>query len=414
MVRVLHRRCTVVTAPTPKSYLDIFCEEPFRLFFLLGILFGCAGVSHWLFYDLGWIAKYSKFLHGAVQIQCFMMAFAVGFLLTALPRFMGAQPPSRREFLAAVSFLCVSMAAVSLEWWRLANASFILLIGVIVLFAVRRFPARTATPPKEFVFVPFGLAHGLIGAVLQILYWSGLAGSVWFQLGWLMITQGMFLCFILGIGGFLAPRLMGHASLPIVASGALRAVGTGPARTYVHAVVGVMLLASFVLEAQGKILGGQVLRAVVVSGELLWNTRCYKFPVVKDPYVRLLWISLWMVLLGLWAQVALPSHRIAALHVLFIGGFSLMALSIGTRVTLSHLGYSHMLNKPIGAITLLGLLFLLALTFRLHADLTPGWYFHFLSIAALVWMAGALAWFLFVLPKMLRKGPSPVESVRCS
>ncbi len=380
-------------------------DEPFRLFFPLGILLGCAGVSHWLFYDLAWIKSYSKLLHGALQIQCFLMSFATGFLFTALPRFMGVEYPTRSEVLFALLCLVAMPVFLFAGFWRMGYGAFLLIIGTIVVFALRRFPKRRNTPPQDFIFVPMGLANGALGALLQILYWSGLVSPVASMLGLLMINQGMFLCLIMGIGGFLAPRLMGHETLPVVGAGKLGALGISSRRVLIHEGAGLLLFMSFAIEAVGEKSFGQLLRAIVVSIELFWTTQCYKIPVVKDRYVVFLWISLWMVLLGLWAEFLMPLHRIAALHILFIGGFSLMTLSVATRVTLSHLGYGELLDKKLPAVTLFGVLFLAALAIRFGADWHPTMYFHFLSVAAVIWMSGGIAWLVLVLPKIVRGRP---------
>ncbi len=381
-------------------------KNPFRIFFPLGILLGCAGVSHWLFYDLAWIHHYSKLLHGALQIQCFLMAFATGFLFTALPRFMGVAYPTRAEVFFALFCLVAGPVFLFAGFWRLGYGAFLLSIGAIIAFALRRFPQRRNTPPKDFVFVPMGLANGALGALLQILYWSGLVSPGWSMLGLLMINQGMFLCLIMGIGGFLAPRLMGHETLPVL--------GASGRRVLIHCGAGLFLFMSFILEAAGEKTSGQFVRAIIVSIELLWTTQCYKVPVVKDIYVRFLWISLWMVMLGLWVTFLMPLHRIAALHILFIGGFSLMTLSVATRVTLSHLGYGELLDKRLPAVTAFGILFLAALAIRFGADWHPAMYFHFLSVAAVIWMAGGIAWLVFVLPKILRGRPvTPEHEEHC-
>jgi uncharacterized protein involved in response to NO len=61
-------------------------REPFRLFFPLGVLLGWLGVGHWLLYAVGATATYSCLAHGLAQVEGFLPAFALGFLLTALPR----------------------------------------------------------------------------------------------------------------------------------------------------------------------------------------------------------------------------------------------------------------------------------------------------------------------------------------
>ncbi|MBI4531701.1 MAG: hypothetical protein HY709_09260, partial [Candidatus Latescibacteria bacterium] len=62
---------------TPIFGLRLICNEPFRVFFPLGIVCGLIGVSHWLLYQVGWIGQYSCFYHGLIQIQGFLTCFIV-------------------------------------------------------------------------------------------------------------------------------------------------------------------------------------------------------------------------------------------------------------------------------------------------------------------------------------------------
>ncbi len=75
-----------LAAPLGRAAVSQWRREPFRIFFPLAVLLGWVGVGHWWLYTLGITATFSGFLHGQVMMQGFMMALAMGFLLTALPR----------------------------------------------------------------------------------------------------------------------------------------------------------------------------------------------------------------------------------------------------------------------------------------------------------------------------------------
>ena len=66
-------------SPSPASAVSRWRSEPFRLFFPLGVFFAWIGVGHWLLYATGVTTTYSCRFHGLVQMQAFMMAFAMGF-----------------------------------------------------------------------------------------------------------------------------------------------------------------------------------------------------------------------------------------------------------------------------------------------------------------------------------------------
>jgi len=79
----------------------VWRREPFRIFFPLGIALAWIGIGHWVAYAAGWIGTYSCTAHGLVQIQGFLLAFALGFLLTAIPRRTASEPASAIGIVAA-------------------------------------------------------------------------------------------------------------------------------------------------------------------------------------------------------------------------------------------------------------------------------------------------------------------------
>ena len=148
-------------------------SEPFRAFFPLGVLLGWVGIGHWLLYSVGMTTTYSCMLHGLVQTQAFLMAFAVGFLTTALPRRTQAPPASAGELWLAAAALTTTAIAATAEQWVIAEVSYVVVLLVLLEFAVRRFLGRTSDrrPPAAFVLIPFAFLHGLGGAGL-ILAWA--------------------------------------------------------------------------------------------------------------------------------------------------------------------------------------------------------------------------------------------------
>src|SRR5262245_37682475 len=96
-------------------------REPFRILFPLGIGLAWIGIGHWVAYWAGWIGTYSCTAHGLVQIQGFLMAFALGFLLTAIPRRTASDPAAGTGIVAAALALVVSTAAAFLERWWIAE-----------------------------------------------------------------------------------------------------------------------------------------------------------------------------------------------------------------------------------------------------------------------------------------------------
>src|SRR5579863_2074072 len=128
----------------PKVGDSLWRSEPFRIFFPAGVIFAWVGVGHWLMYASGVLSSYSCRFHGLVQMQAFMMAFAAGFLLTAIPRRTQSPAASSLEIGAiALTLTTITIAAIadSIAVAEIAYASLFVLIGQ---FAVRRFVGQSA------------------------------------------------------------------------------------------------------------------------------------------------------------------------------------------------------------------------------------------------------------------------------
>jgi uncharacterized protein involved in response to NO len=373
--------------------------EPFRLFFPLAVVLSWAGVGHWLLYALGLTATYSCELHGFIQMQAFMMSFAIGFLFTALPRRTQTPPAAPIEMAAMVAALLATAGAALAERFTVAHLAYAALFVVLLQFAVRRFLGRGAgrRPPAAFVLVPFGVLHGLAGAALLALTSAGLAAPEAARLGRLLVEQGVFLCFVVGIGSLILP-LMGGSPPPAD-------LGSSPRETrkaIAYAAAGIAILSSFVLENAGWARAAPSLRALVVAAGVAFGGGAWRRPAKAGFHRRLVWVSVWLIPVGLIVSALLPDLRVAALHIVFIGGFALMAFGVATHVSLGHLGLEHLaLGRPRAVVAMAAGL-LLALSARIVADWSDSYFAH-LGWAAASWIAGSGVWLAFFAPHFLRR-----------
>ena len=372
-------------------------REPFRIFFPLAVLLGWIGVGHWLLYTVGITATFSGFLHGQVMMQAFMMALAIGFLLTALPRRTQGPPPSALEIgLAIVALLTITAAALG-QRWVLAQLTYAALFLLLLQFAVRRFVGHTAgrRPPASFVLVPIAVAHGLAGAMLIVVSTRPGAPAWAIGLGRLFVEQGVFLCLAVGIGSLVLPLMAGT---PPPAD-----LGSSPAERWkiaAYAGLGATICASMILEASGWMRLGPLLRALVVALGLGVGGGAWRSPGKPGLHRRLVWLSVWLMPIGLVGAGLFPDFRVAALHVLFIGGFSLLGFNVATHVALSHLDLERLaLGRP-PAVAALGATVLLAMLARVAADLSDT-YFDHIGWAAGLWLAGSVVWLAFLGPRLL-------------
>jgi uncharacterized protein involved in response to NO len=372
-------------------------SEPFRPFFPLGVLLGWVGIGHWLLYSIGMTATYSCMLHGLVQTQAFLMAFAVGFLMTALPRRTQTSPATAAELWIAAAALVTTTVAAMAERWTVAEIGYVALLLLLLRFAVRRFIGRTSgrRPPAAFILIPFAMLHGLGGAAL-LLAWSALHAPAWTMgLGRLFVEQGVFLCLVVGIGGLVLPLMAGAPPPPDLGSSPRERV-----KAAAYGVAGTLILASLLLEQAGWEHVGPLLRAAVVAAGLALGGGAWRPPARPGLHRRLVWLAVWLAPLGIALSGVWPDYRVPLLHVLFIGGFGLLAFGVATHVALSHLNLEQERERSPAAIIIMGTGIILAMLGRVTADWTAT-YFPHLGAAAAAWLIGTAAWFAFLGRRLL-------------
>src|SRR5689334_15899876 len=131
--------------------------DPYRIFFPLGIILGLLGVSIWPVYYFGLTDGYSGRAHAFVQSDGFLYAFIVGFLLTAIPRFTGTEPPSLSVQYALAAVIAASAVAFEFQFFIVGQTAFLLAHGMLITLAAHRFARRDLDPPDTFVLVGLGL-----------------------------------------------------------------------------------------------------------------------------------------------------------------------------------------------------------------------------------------------------------------
>jgi uncharacterized protein involved in response to NO len=381
-------------------------REPYRLFFPLGVGFGILGAGHWLAYAAGWSEGYSGFFHAAIQTGAFLPSFIVGFLLTALPRFTSTPAATSAEVLLFLSLLMAQPLCAARGAWVAAECCAIAWLLALAVFAGRRLAWRRAavTPPIEFVWIPFALLFGLLGHALLI------GGQLqWLPVGVLALArplaqQGFLLAIVVGVSGFMAPRLLGRGFVAVAVTGIdpVKAHRLRQRRVQAHAAGALLLLLSFLLEGGGWLQAGYALRALVVTMVLAWTTQFHRPATVPDMYARLLRVSLWMLPLGYAGAAWLPGVRVAMLHLAFLGGYSLMIFAVGTMVVFSHAGEALTLRGRSMPLRVVGGLVAAAAALRASADWLPQAFFPIVAIAAAAWMAAGVLWLLWLRPYWLR------------
>jgi uncharacterized protein involved in response to NO len=370
--------------------------DPYRIFFPLGIILGMLGVAIWPLYYYGLTGGYSGRAHAFVQIDGFLYSFIIGFLLTAIPRFTGTEPPSLPAQYTLAAIVAASALASEFQFFALGQTGFLVAHAMLIVLAARRFIRRQLDPPDTFILAGLGLVSGAIGGLINAaVAWNAIAPS-WDPLGKRMMTEGMVLLLVLGIGGFLGPRLLGFAQLPQFATiGSAKAPQDRPTTRKVplfYLVAGLTVM--FSLIAQYKF-GWPImafLRAAVATGVILSTVQPWRLPSVPTTLARCVWAAHWLVILAVWLVAISPRYSVDLLHILFIGGFTLLIFAVGTRVTLSHGGHGLERERrswPLRIAVTTGLIAMLA---RVGAPFAGFTYFEHLALAALLWIGGVTFW----------------------
>ncbi len=374
-------------------------REPYRLLFPLGVALAWAGVGHWLLYSLGVLENYRPVFHAMTQIQGFLMCFASGFLFTMIPRRTGSAPPEAWQMVVALAAPVVTASAAWEQHWMLAQAAWLVLAFTLIGFAIGRFTSATAKrrPPNSFVWIPAGLLMGIGGSLMAGVY--GMLGMqyLWLHtLGLILITQGMFTAFILGVGGL---------AIPLMTRGEAPADGESTAHDLLvrtaHLAAAGLLIVGFVIEARGWPSSGRLLRAVVVLAELVFGVGLWRPPSLPGWNRRLIWAAAWMLPLGYFLAAVFPAQYKAGLHVAFIGGFALLALAVSTQVVLGHGNYRTQMEGRPWQVAVIGSLVGLAVIGRILVDFDRAHFFLWLGLAAGLFLAATGLWGAFLVPKLL-------------
>jgi uncharacterized protein involved in response to NO len=369
-------------------------SEPYRLFFLSGILFSIAGVAMWPLFFAGHFPFYPGVSHARVMIETFGGAFVVGFLGTAGPRMLSA--PRLKPWELVVLFalhlgngLC-HMRGLTL-WGD--TLFFMLLVSFAASLGTRLVLFRKEWPPPAMLLAATGLACGIAGTVLWM-------NPAWMELpeirrlAGLLLYQGFLLGPVMGVGIFLFPRLLGGEF--------------GENVTFRRmALAAVALLASFAVEIWVSPAAGQILRAaafVFTLAHVPWRRAKDALPPGTLANALRFW-CLPLALLGLVAPVFSPLQHIALDHLLFVGGFGLLCLIAGSRVLFGHSGSLALFAK--GSWIARGIVFatVLAALTRASANFMPKIMISHYEYAAWSWAAGAALWTIWHARRFFQKDP---------
>ena len=310
--------------------------DPYRFLFPIGMANSVAGALLWMLSAIGLIAWPGP-LHRIFMIEGFEHAFIMGFLLTAMPAFTHGERCRPLELMLAVASVVLVDACALAGLFAAAHAAYLAGLVTIAVAGLRRVLPGKQKPPEEFLFAALGLALGIAGAVMLM----GDAAGWWSEpqprFAARLVSLGFVLSVVLGVGSLLVPTFTGMRA-PLEIPGVAHAHQRGPRRALYLPLIA-LLISAFVFEAAGHARAGAMVRAAVgvVMGLLVWKS--WRPPAQWGIPAYTLWLSGWLMMIGLVTVAIWPLRALAGEHIVFIGGFGLVTLGVATRVVTSHGGH---------------------------------------------------------------------------
>ena len=374
-------------------------KEPFRIFFPAGIVAGITGVALWPLHFAGVVAFYPGQAHVRLMAYGFFGAFIFGFLGTALPRMLSARPFGIRN-VAAVFVVYVGVVT-AFSFGKIIWGD-VLLLALLLLFVglvIPRAASRKDTPPPGFVLVGLAWICVIVGAVLAVAQSRTDLPVFWVNLQRLLSSQGFVLLPILGIGPFLLPRFFGLESTHDFPE-MTQPSGKWIRKALFALATGLVIIASFVLEARGEFRWGHGIR---FTASLFYLA--VEFPFARAPrFASALGASLrvaFAILLAGFLTVAIfPEYRVSLLHLTLVGGFAVITLVVATRVVFGHSGNLQRLKTGNWWLVVAVGMMLFGMATRISGDFWPKIMASHYNYGALLWGAGVFLWAVKVLPKV--------------
>jgi len=361
-------------------------HNPYRPFFFVGTLAALAGVGVWMPYAFIDALPYPGSWHAHVMMGLFLLSFAMGFLMTALPKMTHTPITQRYEFqIASVTLGFVASVGLSYPSDSLFYYGILSNLLFMIYFSGRRLRIKRNNLPEIFPLVVWGMFSATVG--VSLILWGDL------NLGKNLFYLNFMLCMTLGVGSRLVPTIIKLPSKSF------------EGKSYLFMLVGAGLFVSSIVEQYLFLEWGAYLRATISSFVIIFVWRVFHRGMQKNAMTWGLRIAAVCIVSGLWALAITPQYRLEALHLLYVSGFSLMTFMVASRVILAHGKHGiEMENKNIFLKLAIFLIVLASFT-RIAAIFVPNGYEKHLSYAAISFVLGVGIWARFFLPKVYGADP---------
>lgn len=387
--------------PTRRAVLSWLAGEPYRIFFISGILFAIAGVLLWPLFFRWQIGIYPIFNHARVMITAFGGAFVLGFLGTAGPRMLSA--PKLKAWELVLLFLLHLASGIAYLGGKILAGDLLfvmLLTGFLSSMGIRFIFFREDLPPPPMWLAMTGLLCGLAGT-LMLLNPDWLTTTGRYRFANLLLYQGFLLAPIMGVGIFLFPRLMGgdfgEPKSAVEGRNLLRHVMLAAA----------VLIAGFVVEAWYHRSAGLWMRAATFAFMLAlirWRSSPTQAPVGTLANALRIW-CLPLAFGGLLLPVVFEGRQTGLSHLLYVTGFGLLCLIVGSRVLFGHSGALERFSDRSWVARIVVFAVILAAFTRVSADFLPRVTITHYEYAAWTWAFAATVWTVWHARRFFGKDP---------
>jgi uncharacterized protein involved in response to NO len=375
-------------------------REPFRIFFPVGVLAGIVGVALWPLYFWGVMEFYPGQTHPRIMDFGMFGGFILGFLGTAMPRMLSANPFRTIEVILLLLLHTAMVFSFAAGKVFVGDALFLLLLISFFACIAIRIGQRKDNPPPGFVLVGLAFACVMAGAILAIVQNYRELDASWIMLQRLLSYQGFVLLPILGIGPFILPRFFEMPNPHDFPESKVPS-SSWTKKAVIAVSAGALIIGSFFIETSGWQRTAYAARFLTTLAYLYLEMPFHRAPKSGNALGASIRIAFVGVLAGFLAVSFFPEYRISLLHLTLVGGFAVIMFVVATRVVFGHSGNLELLKGRNRWLRIAVSLMLFAMATRMSGDFWPKLMASHYVYGAMLWIAGVLLWARYVLPKVL-------------
>jgi uncharacterized protein involved in response to NO len=389
--------------------------EAYRYLFPVGGVYALIGGGVWALHGLGLLAEYPSAAHPALMTGGFLFSCALGFLWTALPRFLGVPLPTFAELFPVIAVMgaltCAPLSVAPTLLYAAALWSF----GITAAFVAGRYRRRTKDLLQPVWFVAVGLATGIAASAALLLHDLTDIPAAVVSIARSFYYRGTMLFFVAGIGMRLIPALAGVNPAPAMQTIDLRAAGKRrlpDGKAVELALLAAGIIAAFVIEGLGEIRAGAALMAVVMVWVSTRGFSIHRLPQRGMAFQWGVWLAGWATVAAPVAAAVFPEHYLHAWHILFIVGFGLLTPLVALRVALSHGGYDPPAVERRGVVRWIIIVLLTAAATRVSVAFIPQTALNHYAYAAGLWCVAIGLWLAVMLRHLRPAGKPPAPEAK--